>query len=144
MKDELDKSLCTLFPKLFSTRNDPTVRTGIRFGFECGEGWYELIKECSAKIEAVNEKLSEPITAAQVKEKFGGLRFYINSCQSECSDETWKEVRDAIEVAEKKSYVTCEHCGNTGKTQAVHRWMYTLCDTCVVVEEERYKKWTGK
>lgn len=139
MKDELDNQLCALFPKLFKTRTDPTVRTGIRFGFECGDGWYELIKECSAKIEAVNEKLAEPITAAQVKEKFGGLRFYLNTCQSECGDEVWKEVREAIEIAERKADITCEDCGKPGKTGG-RIWISTLCTECRVIEEERLKK----
>ena len=55
----------------------------------------------------------------QVKEKFGGLRFYIGS-----GDDA---VFDRIAKAENDSYDTCEVCGEPGKARK-GGWIQTLCD----------------
>lgn len=79
-----------------------------------GEGWRPLVL-----------KLIEDLLATgwdgyvfQVKEKFGGLRFYASSCNEEC--------RKLIDQAEHDSYHICEECGEPGK---VYRdgWWKTLC-----------------
>ena len=60
------------------------------------------------------------ITASQVKEKFGGLRFYTNG---------YTDVIGAmISIAESMSYRTCEVCGNPGRSNN-YGWISTLCDT---------------
>ena len=53
----------------------------------------------------------------QVKEKFGGLRFYINA-----TPEQFK----VIMAAEAKSFKVCEECGAKGKIRE-HK---TLCEKC--------------
>ena len=58
-------------------------------------------------------------TVAQVKEKFGGLRFYIGAGSD--------EVYDKINEAENKSYSLCEECGQPGKVRH-GGWLKTLCD----------------
>jgi hypothetical protein len=60
------------------------------------------------------------ITASQVKEKFGGLRFYTNGFTD--------EVSGMIRMAESMSYRTCEVCGNPGRSNN-YGWISTLCDT---------------
>ncbi len=59
------------------------------------------------------------VVAAQVKEKFGGLRFYIDG------GDDW--VYGAISMAEAMSYRTCEVCGGPGKTRGTG-WIRTTCD----------------
>jgi hypothetical protein len=56
----------------------------------------------------------------QVKEKFGGLRFYIN----ESSDEVFKRIGEA----EEKSYTVCEVTGGLGKLRRDIGWIRTLSD----------------
>jgi len=55
----------------------------------------------------------------QVKEKFGGLRFYTN-----CRDEA---ILQRIDVAIQESFHACEICGEPG-TLREGRWIKTLCD----------------
>lgn len=55
----------------------------------------------------------------QVKEKFGGLRFYIG--------EGTKEIFDRIDQAEEESERTCEQCGKPGVLRE-GGWLKTLCD----------------
>lgn len=61
------------------------------------------------------------VEAVQVKEKFGGLRFYTNGYD--------EEVGGMIHMAEQWAVRTCEQCGEPGK-QRGHGWIYTLCDKC--------------
>ena len=76
----------------------------------------ENIDESKAKMEEEAAKVS---VAVQVKEKFGGLRFYVHGA----SNKHW----DYISFAESMSYRTCEECGAAGKTYT-DGWHRTLCD----------------
>ena len=61
--------------------------------------------------------------AAQVKEKFGGLRFYV--------DGGTDAHHHYIRFAEAMSYRTCEACGATATAKARRDgWIQTLCDPC--------------
>jgi hypothetical protein len=88
-----------------------------RYFFSIGDGWLPLVRELIEK--AIAAGWDKQI--CQVKEKFGGLRFYINSAP--------QEVWDIIEEYEKKSNEICEHCGNEGKPRG-GGWIQTLCDEC--------------
>lgn len=50
------------------------------FHVECGKGWDKLIKPLFDYIESYNQNKNDEdkIQVLQVKEKFGGLRFYVN------------------------------------------------------------------
>lgn len=61
----------------------------------------------------------EQVVAIQVKEKFGGLRFYYRG-----GDDF---IRGAVTLAENMSYNTCEECGNTGIFTNNNGWYRTLC-----------------
>ena len=82
MREELDKKLCEAFPNLYRDRHGDKTQTNMRWGFP-GDGWFDLLWECSEKIEAEILKMPEAkrkeCRAAQVKEKFGTLRFYMYS-----------------------------------------------------------------
>lgn len=62
------------------------------------------------------------IVAAQVKEKFGGLRFYVNGA----SDRQYA----IIHWAESLSYGICEKCGSTKNIGSTQGWLRTLCEEC--------------
>lgn len=85
--------------------------------FECHEGWYPLIQKLIEDIIALG--WDKQVT--QVKEKFGGLRFYIN--------EGSNEVHDRITKAEGESYTICEMCGSPGEIRKDTGWYRTLCET---------------
>lgn len=84
--------------------------------FDCYNGWFPLIKELIEDLIA----LGWDKQICQVKEKFGGLRFYINSGSN--------EIYDRISKAEKDSYNICEKCGEPGKLRNDIGWYLTLCD----------------
>lgn len=93
----------------------PDLYSNVHCGFSVGDGWGDLLRDLSAKLAPLGAR------AAQVKEKFGGLRFYLHSETDEMSA--------LIEVAEKKSYTICEQCGQPGERRQ-GGWIRTLCDSC--------------
>jgi hypothetical protein len=86
--------------------------------FPVGEGWRPLVEKLVCDIAAIDQE----VTVSQVKEKFGGLCFYIYAG----SPEVWK----LIEKAENASYTICEECGEKGKqrSKGKYGWIYTRCD----------------
>jgi len=89
--------------------------------FEISEGWFPLVKNLIDELIAIGWDKN----VTQVKEKFGGLRFYIE-IPTESPVEP-KDIYKIISKYEKLSYYTCEKCGNEGKLRT-NGWHTTLCD----------------
>jgi len=98
------------------------------FGFECDEGWYPMIYELLDKIQAFVDTHPDfaDLEIMQIKEKYAGLRVYINYGPD--------EIYDLINEYENKSYSVCEICGKEGKERERGHWYKTLC-------EEHYEEW---
>lgn len=64
------------------------------------------------------------IVASQVKEKFGGLRFYVEGASA--------EQYAIINWAESLSYHICEICGSTKNIGRTSGWITTLCEECAL------------
>jgi len=80
MKQELDDALCAKYPRIFEQRNWDKMDTCMCWGFECGDGWYDLIDNlCRSLQDYSNAHRPEikQVVATQVKSKFGELRFYV-------------------------------------------------------------------
>lgn len=84
--------------------------------FQCGPGWYNLIKNLIKDL----IELGWNKEVCQVKEKFGGLRFYINEADS--------SVHSRIVDAEAESYNICEETGMYGELRKDLGWWKTLSD----------------
>ena len=73
--------------------------------------------------------------ASQVKEKFGGLRFYMTTGTD--------EMFDLIDEADTASYKICEECASGDATQNDVGWIRTLCESCREnydkIREEKWK-----
>lgn len=138
MTEEKDKALCAKYPKIFRNRRGDPKQTLMCFGFEHDDGWYDIIdtlcntiqhhldwKRESDEFKSLSDEEwdeSHQAVAVQVKEKWGGLRFYVNS-----SDDY---IDGAIALAESLSLRTCEQCGAPGKPRG-GGWVRTLCDSHV-------------
>lgn len=123
MRKELDDLLCERYPKIFSQRHADMKTTAMCWGFECGDGWFDLIDYLCQTIQWHIDENAKPGTSqfvcSQVKEKFGSLRFYGSG-----GDE---RISSFIQFAEGYSGRICETCGNTGKLRG-RGWLYTACD----------------
>jgi hypothetical protein len=115
------KYLLDRYPKLYQGYNFPMTVTCMCWGFDTGDGWFKLIDKLSAGITALDEKNGTQTIAVQVKEKFGGLRYYIESGSD--------AIHDLIDKAEDESFRTCEQCGKPGGLRG-GGWVSTTCDKC--------------
>ena len=51
MRKELDELLCEKYPKIFRDRNAPMNQTCMCWGFDCGDGWFNIIDALCANIQ---------------------------------------------------------------------------------------------
>jgi len=113
------------FPKMFANPYG---------GFAVGAGWYPILEKLCANIQHHidwKEKQGKPIPQVeveQIKEKFGGLRFYYQG-----GDE---QIHGMVRMAESWADIACEDCGGIG-TRRSGGWIRTLCDLHEAEHQER-------
>lgn len=94
-------------------------------GFACGEGWWPILEALCSQIQHhidwKNKTLEvvPQVTVDQIKEKFGGLRFYYSG-----GDDV---ISGMVSMAEIWAGHSCEECGAPGKSRS-DGWIKTLCD----------------
>ena len=161
MNRHYDRYLVKKYEPLYKDRYSDPRSTAMCWGFEVGDGWFNIINQLSYKLCAewlwakdryerirdregltlfggqekqgnniitsemiedarirMEEEYKKVPVATQVKEKYGTLRFYIYGGT------------DAhlayIDMACAMSSVTCEVCGNKGKSNQ-YGWIVTRC-----------------
>ena len=162
MNTHYDKYLVRKYEPLYRDRYGNMQTTAMCWGFEVGDGWFDIINILSQKLCAgwlnakedydyikdregeqiysdnmlknnpvitkemiaerksiMDEEAKKVPIATQVKEKFGGLRFYIDGG----TDEHYAY----ISFAESMSRRTCEICGDKGKPIGGY-WISTRCE----------------
>ncbi len=142
MREELDEQLCKKYPLIFKNRHGDMKETLMCWGFECGDGWYQILDSLCGNIQHYtdwnNENFAKgykqykqvpQVVAVQIKEKFGGLRFYY-----EGGDE---QIFGMVRMAESWAACTCEVCGAPGSMRH-GGWIKTLCDKHEAERQERY------
>jgi len=149
MNNELSDKIFNDFPEFFKHKDNMRASL-MMFGFECGDGWFNLIYDLCRDIKdwflnnesshvvdddlnvVVRKGVPPHFQVQQVKEKFGGLRFYIGGAP--------RVIHDMIRDAEFRSYFICEHCGKEcvqdgNGYKSFYRdglsWVLTLCDGCL-------------
>ena len=102
------KRLEAEFPEFFSEAFDVCIPAG----------WHDLVREYCARIVAVDPHAR----AHQLKEKFAGVRLYLDGSG---------EVYPLVDELESKSLKVCQWCGSTdGARMRGRSWLRTLCDGC--------------
>jgi hypothetical protein len=100
------------------------------YGLECGEGWKDIVDYTHEKLKYIDPDY----TIAQIKEKFGGLRYYFDT-SIEYGSIAYDIMNDIVKAAEYEASYTCELCGAQGISKGVetrkdHGWYYTYCKEC--------------
>ncbi|MGW0455812.1 hypothetical protein [Gordonia sputi] len=86
---------------------------------DVGPGWYRLIVDLDRELGATDPDYQ----LAQVKEKFGGLRYYVELEP----DRPRPGFDELIRAAERRSERTCEQCGSEGSLTRRGSCVRTLC-----------------
>ena len=150
MKKELDEALCAKYPKIFVNRHGNMQTTAMCWGFECGDGWYQVLDSLCGQIQHYTDwnndnhakgytqyKQVPQVIATQVKEKFGGLRFYYDGGDD--------HIGGMVRMAESWAAHACEECGAPGKMRH-GGWIRTLCEEherAYQSRQEQYAKDNG-
>lgn len=139
MRKDLEDRLYNEFPQLYRDRCRGSHETRMCDGCCVGDGWFQIIYDLSTKIHnfclKYNLTGNNYICAFQVKEKFGGLRFYLGNyhgnnytdlvpLNEEQNDELFKYIQDA----ENCSLETCDVCGSHGKQYEYKGFISTRCE----------------
>lgn len=132
--DEFVAKLEAKYPEMFS---EP-------YGGICvGEGWWPIIEalcdQIHHHIKFKNEQRDrwnrgegcEQVVVRQIKEKFGGLRFYYDGGDP--------AIAGMVTMAESWAAHACEECGAPGKSRS-GGWIRTLCDEHEAQRQEHLKK----
>jgi len=82
-----------------------------------GPGWKDIVTRLIDDL----FKLGWDGQLCEIKEKFGGLRFYVGKSSN--------AVDARIGQAEQESVVTCESCGSPGRLR-FDGWIKAMCDKC--------------
>ena len=139
MKKELEEQLIEKYPKIFNIDKLDTKEPFPIFKIECGDGWYNLLDDLCDSIQfhidynIKNTELeSSQVVVKQIKEKFGGLRFYFRGGN--------EYINGMVSFAEKMSYKICEHCGtNKNVTTEGKDWIITLCNNCRDIHNKKIR-----
>ena len=122
MDGSLEDQLYARYPLIFQERSLPETKSAMYLGIGTGNGWFHLIDVLCAALQRETDTDRAPqVVATQVKEKFGGLRFYTH--------EITERQASMIELARDLSERTCDVCGAPGSPVAVGRRRATRCNS---------------
>ena len=126
----------------------PKMLAGKYGGFAIGKGWWVIVDALMGQIQwhidnsiknnkwdLENDKTNvrpiiQQVTVEQIKEKFGGLRFYYQG-----GDEY---IHGLVSMAESWAGIACEECGGIGEGRS-GGWIRTLCDKHEAEHQEKIK-----
>ncbi len=107
----------------------------MRYGFQCEDGWFNIIFNLCERLEPLVSELNATLPAEdrfevlQVKQKMGSLRFYVSHYTPAIGAE--------IDRARLDSLHTCEACGRSGTLRNKGGWLVISCDECLRTEHLR-------
>ena len=108
---EIEKKLIARIPK------------GYGRYISCNEGWYKILEEIDNKL----SYLDPNYRVAQIKEKFGTLRFYFDTDAEGLIRDI---MYDCVRAGEYASSYTCEYCGSPQGRLQDAGWVKTACHPC--------------
>lgn len=113
------------------------------FTLSCGMGWKDLVFGLVDTLDKIWEgyqkkKGRDLWKIHQMKEKMGGLRFYVGYPGTKDADAQARRERsrEAIAAAEAEAWKTCERCGKPGHTTG-QGYIATVCEECEKRWEDR-------
>lgn len=107
------------------------------------KGWGDVIHEYLSKLDALVQRNRWSVHIAQVKEKFGTLRFYVDILDAEgfvCYERPSGDVELFFKIAREMEEATAEVCFNCGTRENVEcygGWVHYACPACEKRLEER-------
>ena len=138
------EELIEKYPKIFQDYNGNPARVN---WYGLPKGWVSIIDKLCSCIQSYIDYTTrftkdgpikpEQVTCTQMKEKFGGLRFYTNGHDD--------NVEGMIKMAEHMCDNACEVCGSEEDLGVTSGWISVMCRTCVIPHGDKaMAAWTPK
>lgn len=154
MRKELDEQLCAKYPEIFRDRRGDMRKTCMVWGFDCGDGWFNIIDAMCANIQGhiknrlENIKLTEKWNAkvndpehewtAIVERKERPVPEPVPQVVATQVKEKFGSLRfyfvggddyidGIVDMATSMSYCTCEVCGAPGTSES-EGWVRVRCE----------------
>lgn len=135
-----NKKLCKRYPFLIPRNRwtdkliwDKTDKYSMPYSYTeldaMPDGWRRAfgIEMCEEiREELIKYNYLDKYRIADIKEKFGELRWYDNGAPVGCAEKIWKIIDKYTEL----SHHTCMICGKPTETSSDGYWLYTLCNKC--------------
>lgn len=140
MENKPKKDYNNLYQKYNHLFTKEEKRALTMFGFECGDGWYNLLEQLIDHIDSYIKHKYEgqefDFQIVQIKEKFGCLRFYFDGGDA--------VIYELVRFAENQSYKICEYCGSNQNIMRSKGWIITACKPCTMTQDslKHMKLWS--
>jgi len=89
MKQELDEYLCKVYPKMMVNRNLHMTETCMCWGFECGDGWFQILNQLMGNIQ---HHIDWKERQREVAIKFNQIAEQLKAGDSTLFDEEYKDL----------------------------------------------------
>lgn len=138
--EEYDKYMCEKYPDIFKERHLPLTQTCMCWSFDIGRGWYWILDELCENLEFIKGQSGISVYFTQIKEKFGGARFYYGTTimgdkrdLEDKNDKCWIDIIEkTINYSEELCDYYCAECGEDKSDMiSVGGWVYDLCEKCL-------------
>lgn len=98
---------------------------------ETPEGWWPIVEAMVRGIEVVAAQAGIQVYVLQIKEKYGTLRTHHATEYGDGDERLIKEalsvIQHLVELAEKRSEITCVRCGAPGAMLNYGGWISPYC-----------------
>ena len=168
MNEKLDAELCSTYPKLFANRYADMTTTAMCWGFDCGDGWYNILRALCSNIQhhidssvKQNQRDSDynMMLIEMHQGKFDRFDEYYKGYQEhfreerreELLKEDFREVRPIIaqvtvdQVKEKFGALRFYYTGGDDEISGMVRMAESMsvltCETCGKPGEQRFGGW---
>lgn len=101
------------------------ISKGFIRSIDVGPGWHELVVGVHSQLSGIDPDYH----IHQVKEKFGGLRYYY-APSDKATMEQASQMAEIVRSAEERSWKICEECGAPGEIQGDQWVRVVLCSNC--------------
>lgn len=122
----------------------PNIFKDVYCGFSLPKGWNTIVWKLCERLEREGCEELGFFQVAQVKEKFGGLRFYYDlipdviepderqAAYKKVDDKLVESIRKSVSFVENMSFEVCENCGTTVDVigDSGGGWWNTRCTPC--------------
>jgi len=132
MKEELELKLVAKYPDICADYKGDQNKTCFHWGFECGDGWYELIDSCLQQVDFIAKKNNISVKIGQIKSKLGRLVIYLDfesGPKGEAVSAAIDAIHNVVEQTWKNSQNISEISGLPASPKVINNWIFTVTDS---------------